>query len=73
MLIQPYSLIQPIACFFVAWTARSDLFICAKYLFVEANHLRVPVMPRMLAAATLSGCNNCRSRASRPDTNRSWG
>src|SRR5262249_835575 len=34
------------------------------------NHLKIPVM---VECATFSGCNNFRSRASRPDTNRSWG
>jgi hypothetical protein len=26
----------------------------------------------VVALVALNGCNNCRSRASRPDTNRSW-
>jgi len=38
------------------------------------NHLKVSVDARMLSASrTLSGCNSCRSRASRADTNRSSG
>ena len=38
------------------------------------NHLKLSVDARMLSASrTLSGCNSCRSRASRPDTSRSWG
>jgi len=39
-----------------------DLLLCAKHLFVAASHSKVPVMP-----GTLSGCNNCRFRASQPD------
>ena len=37
------------------------------------NRLKVPMMLGCSQMRTFSVCNNCRSRASRPGTNHSWG
>jgi hypothetical protein len=59
--------------FLVASQPVRDLLLCAKHLFVAANHLKVPVMLGCSQLRTFSGCNNCRFRASRAGTKPSWG
>jgi len=66
-------MIQPVSCFLVASRPVRDLLFCAKHLFITANQLKVPMMLGCSQLRTLSGCNHSRSRASRPDTDRSWG
>jgi len=41
-------------------------------VFSPRNHFKMPLMLGCSQLRTLSGCNNCRSRASRPGTNPSW-
>jgi hypothetical protein len=58
--------------FFVVLALVWDLLLFAKYLFVAANHSKGPVLPGCPQLRTISECNNCRSPASRLDTNRAW-
>src|SRR5262249_48886556 len=56
----------------IAWHGLQSLRGEPRPGWPARNHLKVPTMRGCPLLRTLSECNNCHSRATRPDTNRSW-